>query len=76
MSSSRSVSKQYESIRGAARESRGAVTSWPVERWATTVVGALAGGTDGYAARVEQWAADTIADIDAGGTGGNTAEDG
>jgi hypothetical protein len=41
------------------------VPRWGVEKWKTTIEDVLAGGIDGYCARVEDWARAVIADLDA-----------
>ena len=44
------------------------VPTRPVTRWSLTVADVLAGGEDGYAARVERWAGSVLRDLEAAGS--------
>ena len=50
------------------RRSGDPVPRWPVTAWSRTVTDVLAGGTEGYAGRVEQWANSIIRTLDAAET--------
>jgi hypothetical protein len=61
----RRVRRAADGPRRVTRRAGDPVVRWRVSGWPTTVADVLAGGVEGYAERVEQWARSIVRTLDA-----------